>query len=449
MPGPSRPRIRGSLVAVLGAGALFALFCANLITLFEVTRAREAVSHHQQLQDALARLRHQLADAETGQEGFLLTGDAGYLHPFEAAKHDMPLTIAELRRLEAFDADQARRLETLERLASHKLAELDGALDLRRSGNVDAALAAARSSSGAPPMEEARGALEEVRAAEERRVGLLSARVTRDLTIAIGIDVTAGLGLLLLGILLFLVDRDVARREELERALREAAVFQQGLLGIVGHDLRNPLGSILVAAGMLEKRGLAEDQAKTVHLMRVSAQRMNRMVEQLLDLTRAQLGGGIPVSRATGTDLASIVAQAAAELRLGHPGCEIRETRDGDTGGLWDPDRLAQVASNLLGNAVKHGGSPVDVSVRGAGEAVALEVHNGGPPIPAELLPMLFDPFRRGREARTGVAQADGLGLGLAICRAVVEAHGGKLEATSSAAEGTTFRAVLPRQPAK
>jgi signal transduction histidine kinase len=112
-----------------------------------------------------------------------------------------------------------------------------------------------------------------------------------------------------------------------------------------------------------------------------------------------------------------------------------------------DPDRLAQVMANLMGNAVQHspGGTPVRVSVREEGDGVLFAVHNGGTPIPAELLPVLFEPFQRGREARAGAGGS--LGLGLFISRQIVEAHGGRIEARSSAGEGTTFTVWLPRCP--
>ncbi|MHB8419307.1 MAG: sensor histidine kinase [Myxococcales bacterium] len=448
MPGTGRPRIRGSLVAVLAAGAVLALLCANLLALAELGAARDQARRSRRVEDALSRLRLALTDAETGERGYLLTGQASYLEPFDRAARRLPEVLAVAKDLAAGNSEQQRRIRDLEGLAVQKFHELSETIELRRSGKDAQALAVVETGRGESAMDGVRRQIADVSAAEDRLRTADSARTARYLTTAIVIDGLAGLGLVLLGILLFRVHHDISRRELLEQALRQAAAFQQGLVGIVSHDLRNPLNSISMAAGMLQKRGLDDEQRKIASLVASSAARMGRMVEQLLDLTRAQLGGGIPLDPQPDTDLGAVVAHAAAELRMAHPGLEIRESKEGDGRGEWDSDRLSQVASNLLGNAAKHGGSPVEVGVRGWESEVVLEVHNGGEPIPADVLPVIFDPFRRGREAPSGIGSADGLGLGLFICRAVIDAHGGKLEVRSTEAEGTIFRAILPRKRA-
>jgi phosphoserine phosphatase RsbU/P len=115
--------------------------------------------------------------------------------------------------------------------------------------------------------------------------------------------------------------------------------------------------------------------------------------------------------------------------------------------GEWDADRLAQMVSNLVGNAIEHGaGTPVEVQVSNGGATAVLEVHNGGSPIPADLLGRLFDPFHRGAEGET--ARANGLGLGLFITRQIVLAHGGTIDVLSAQPSGTTFRVLLPAKRA-
>jgi signal transduction histidine kinase len=137
------------------------------------------------------------------------------------------------------------------------------------------------------------------------------------------------------------------------------------------------------------------------------------------------------------------------ELRSAHAECELRSDLDGATNpwGLWDPDRLAQVVSNLVQNALTHGcgAGPVEVKLVDDDSAIELEVHNGGGPIPSELLPALFDPFRRG--APTDVPRGEGLGLGLFIANQIVLAHGGTIGVRSSVEEGTSFTVRLPRAP--
>ena len=119
---------------------------------------------------------------------------------------------------------------------------------------------------------------------------------------------------------------------------------------------------------------------------------------------------------------------------------------DLDTKGLWDRERLAQVVTNLIGNAIQHGrlDGSIDVRLRDEGDAVCLLVHNDGSPIPADLLPSIFDPFRRGR--RRATQKAEGLGLGLFIVREMVRAHSGEISVQSTEAEGTTFTVKLPRR---
>jgi signal transduction histidine kinase len=211
---------------------------------------------------------------------------------------------------------------------------------------------------------------------------------------------------------------------------------------MVGHDLRNPLSAITMSAVALERKG-GDALAKPVQRIVSSARRMERLISQLLDFAQARYGNGIPV-RPRPADLAQVARAAVDELEAGHPGRRIAVEAEGDTAGEWDPDLLAEVVSNLVGNAVQHGaGQPVTVRLRGAGAEVIAEVHNGGRPIAPELVPHLFDPFRRGRGA--DASRAGGIGLGLFITREIVRAHRGAIEVRSDAAAGTTVSVRLPR----
>lgn len=131
------------------------------------------------------------------------------------------------------------------------------------------------------------------------------------------------------------------------------------------------------------------------------------------------------------------------EIRAGRPEAVLRFHASGDLRGEWDVDRLAQVVSNLIGNAIQHGsGTPVTLTGQEQGDAVTLAVHNGGPPIPPEVLPFVFEPLARGRAE--GAARS-GIGLGLFIARTIVSAHGGHIQVSSSTDAGTTFTVVLPK----
>jgi len=239
------------------------------------------------------------------------------------------------------------------------------------------------------------------------------------------------------------VEADAAkqRAEESERELRAVAEFREMFIGILGHDLRNPLGSIIITTDLLLRRGhLNEQDAKIAARITRSSQRMSRMISQLLDLTRARLGGGIPIEPKP-TDLREVCRSVVEEFEA-----PIQLDIEGDVAGIWDPDRLAELLSNLAGNAVEYAapGTAVIVNARADGAEVVVEVSNQGHPIPADVLPFIFEPFRRARQCEKPAT--GNLGLGLYIAQQIVLSHGGTLDAHS--ADGTTtFVMRLPRRP--
>ena len=236
---------------------------------------------------------------------------------------------------------------------------------------------------------------------------------------------------------------DVTAQREQEHQVQRVSRFQEQLLGIVSHDLRNPLSAIRVWAANAAVEAQTPRAQRAADRIAHSAQRMDRMIGDLLDFTRARLGGGLPVTPAD-ADLREICTHVSDELGAAHPG-RLRLTTWGSASGHWDGSRLAQVVSNLVGNALVHSPpeSPVEVTVRGGEDEVVVEVHNGGRPIPPELQPILFEPFRRGADASRRSAN---LGLGLYISRELVKAHGGELYVRSDEGHGTTFIMRLPRQ---
>jgi len=227
--------------------------------------------------------------------------------------------------------------------------------------------------------------------------------------------------------------------------------YREQFLAILAHDLRNPLGAITLSAITLTESGdLAPRQAKAVSLITKSVERVNRMVNDLLDLTRTRLGGSIPIARSP-MDLGPLCRQVVEELEAFHADRVLHFTARGDLHGEWDRDRLAQVVSNLVANAMQHGSTDAPIEVEAAGSAgeIVLNVHNEGPPISPTVMPTLFEPLMDRPEKELERTQTHSLGLGLYIVREVVCAHGGHVEATSSAREGTTFTVHLPRHPRK
>jgi len=240
---------------------------------------------------------------------------------------------------------------------------------------------------------------------------------------------------------------ELAERRRAEEAARRAAELEQQLMGIVGHDIRTPLSVVLATAkSQLANQHLAPEQRTAFERVARSGERIHHIVDLLMDFTRSRLGGGIPVEPRAG-DLNALCREVVDELHVARAGRVIRCDFSRDSlHGVWDLERMGQVMTNLLDNALKYSPetSVVRLSTWEKPDAVYLEVHNEGAPIPPSLLPHLFEPFRRGEDSR-GRAKAS-LGLGLFIARAVVEAHRGRLSARSSEAEGTLFRICLPRR---
>ncbi len=253
---------------------------------------------------------------------------------------------------------------------------------------------------------------------------------------------------------LFLRGEEV-KRQELELAarrraaeeLQRAAELEQQLVGIVGHDIRTPLAVILTTAKtQLDSGALDASRRKAFERVARGGERIQQIVDLLLDFTRARLGGGIPVVPQAG-DLNDLCHRVVDELHVTRPGRVIRCDFARDClHGTWDLERMAQVLANLLDNALKYSpqGAAVRLSTWERGDGVFIEVHNEGAPIPAELLPHLFEPFRRG-EGSSEATTRESLGLGLYIAHSIVQAHQGTLSVRSTAGEGTAFRVCLPR----
>ena len=226
--------------------------------------------------------------------------------------------------------------------------------------------------------------------------------------------------------------------------LDEVAEFREQLIGIVGHDLRNPLSSIMMAATLLlERPGVGEFETELARKISRSASLAARLIDQLLDLTRSRLGGGIPI-QTTHFAINDIVRQVTGEIELMHPDRPLRVDVRPDIRGMWDRDRMYQLLANLMGNAVQHGAprSPIDLRIAADDTDAFIEVSNRGEPIPPEMLPFVFDAYRQGRAGNA--SRARGLGLGLFIAQQIAHAHGGLITVTSSSGDGTTFRARIP-----
>lgn len=222
------------------------------------------------------------------------------------------------------------------------------------------------------------------------------------------------------------------------------------VLGVLGHDLRTPLGAVMIGADLLrQSEALSSRGEKLTTQISTSIRRANQMVNDLLDLARCNLGAGIPVHPQV-TNLTAICQCAVEELALAHPDAQILFHGADSITGHYDPSRMAQVFSNLIGNAVRHGNSrrPITAMLQAQDDMVSFTVRNFGEPIPPNVLPYLFDPERRYTLYSTHKpAVSSGLGLGLFIAAQIVQGHGGIIKAESTPEQGTTFRVVMPARP--
>ncbi len=226
----------------------------------------------------------------------------------------------------------------------------------------------------------------------------------------------------------------------------ELGTLREQFIAVLGHDLRNPIAAVAAGLDLLSRHPLDAKAASLVGQMKRSCGRMSGLVNDILDLARGRLGGGIPIERREMLDLGGTLRQVVEELEGAHPGRVIRSEFDLRSPVLCDPRRIAQLFSNLLANALAHGARdrPVRVAARSGGDAgFVLSVTNEGRPIPPDTMDRLFQPFSRS----AADAPKAGLGLGLYIASEIARSHGGALGA-SSTDEGTTFTLRLPARAA-
>lgn len=220
--------------------------------------------------------------------------------------------------------------------------------------------------------------------------------------------------------------------------------FKHEFLGILSHDLRNPLNTVLTTARLLlMRKDLPEEVMKRIDRLIVSGVRMQRMIEQVLDVTGERMGEGVFMNAEPDQDVAAIVERVVDDARLAYPTRRLDALLDGGCSASVDRGRIEQVVRCLVNNALNHGAvdRPVRVAVLARERAVLIEVQNEGIPIDEVVQKEIFEPFRRGRAQ----GPSEGLGLGLHISKRIVRAHHGDLELESSLERGTRFRVRLPR----
>ncbi len=238
-------------------------------------------------------------------------------------------------------------------------------------------------------------------------------------------------------------ERSEVALRKLEQEAQQRAVLAEQLIGIVSHDLRTPLNAVVLGAGMLAAGELTPIHTRIVNRVMSAANRATRLIADLLDFTQARLGGGLPVSLAP-LDLHLLVAECVDELRVVWAGRMLEHVQSGEGLITADADRLAQVVTNLVSNAMTYGTPDRTVTITSSAEesSFAIAVRNFGPVIPGELLPHIFEPLRRGeQQVKLG---SRSVGLGLYIVQQIALSHGGTVQIDSTIDTGTTFTVIAP-----
>jgi signal transduction histidine kinase len=229
-------------------------------------------------------------------------------------------------------------------------------------------------------------------------------------------------------------------------AAHERAKLREQFIAVLGHDLRNPLASISIAAEVLESDLSDPRDVRKIELIRGSCKRMLALISDILDFAHGALGGGIDLSVDEESDLADELRQVVHEIDMANPGCVVNLSMDLTEPVICDHRRIGQLFSNLLTNAITHGerDTPIDVSIHSDKDTFQLSVTNSGPPIPQDVAKKLFEPFSRGERESSNKKS---LGLGLYIAAEIAKAHNGKITVSSTKEQGTRFVFSMPSKP--
>jgi signal transduction histidine kinase len=456
---------KAKLGAGVAAAAAVLLLVAVLsyLSLARNVADRRWVTHTQLVLQTVDDVLISLIDAETGQRGYIITGDASYLEPYETSLGQMHENIKKVRELTADNPNQQRSLERLQPLIATRLVELQDRIQLRRRKGLEAGIAAVSEGSGKRTMDQIRTAIAGTKAEENRLLVQRSEELeasSRKVKLVILIGETLGFFFLIAAGFVIRqemkhrgraeeevrklntdLERRVADRtaELAERAkdLERSNMELQQFAYVASHDLQEPLRTISSFTQLLAKRyqDKLDDKAREFIQYTVDgSKRMQTLINDLLAYSRVGTQGKL--LKAVRSDEILDRVLKGLKLAIQESGAEI--TRDPLPAVLADEMQLSQLFQNLLGNAIKFRGKDpprVHVSAERNGTGWKIFVRDNGIGISPEQTDRIFVIFQR-LHTRT---QYPGTGIGLAICKKIAERHGGRIWVEPSPGGGSTF----------
>jgi len=451
---PHRTITQRSGVAIATATALVAFLLVNLVVSYQglqdIVASQAGVRRATDNLNAINAVFSALQDAETGQRGYILTGDETYLKPFESALARLPAAREQLDAVVGKDPQRRERLNRLDAAMTDKIRELQATIQLRREQGFDAALLLVQQQTGRQAMDRIRTIFDEFVKAEENRRAQLSAEATeraRRSLLLLGLAALLGAGVIAVGF--YLILREMASRLKLAEELKAADRKKNEFLALLGHELRNPLAAVRNAIDVMELLGPLPD---TVDEMRAIVDRQSRTMARLVDDLHdaSRVAHGKLELQKTRLDLRELLDRTVADARSAtqSSGVQIELVLPGEEPVvvLGDATRLGQVAANLIYNGVKfsrRGGRVVVTLQAPHNGAVEFSVRDDGVGISREAIDHIFEPFSQGQSSH-GTARG-GLGLGLALARGIAVLHGGGIYAESEGRDrGATFTVRLP-----
>jgi len=452
------PRRLSGVAAVMTVGLvgfLLVNFAVSYVNLRSAIDSQRAVGTSDSRLRAITKLLSVVQDAESGQRGFLITGNPRYLEPYKAA---LALISQTRRDLNALVADEPQLVELSQQFDQHidaELKELADTIEIHRREGAAAAYAAVQAGEGERHMDSIRALTDKMERIEgDHRTALQKVAESSIQFSIVLMFVSTIFGLSAIGLGFYLIQREILARRQFAEMLQEADRKKNDFLALVGHELRNPLAAITNAADVMHLLGNLDETGEE---MRAIINRqivfMSRLVNDLLDTARVA-HGKLELCK-TRLDLAELLRRTVTDARSAMQAGGVRIDLESPAEPVWvsgDATRLAQVVGNLVDNAVKF--SPRNGRVwlklrtsQGDSQQATISVVDHGVGMEPEMLQSVFEPFVQGVAA--GDRDRRGLGLGLALARGLVELHGGQIAAHSAGTgHGTTMTVTLPLETA-